>query len=99
MHCFWHVYLCINIFFFLTDNLWYKTIYSSLFFIFLELYLYHMDVPKLGVESELQLLAYATATVMPDPSRICSLHSSWILNPLSEASDGTHILLDTMLGS
>ena len=28
-----------------------------------------MEVPRLGVESELQLLAYATVTAMPDPSR------------------------------
>ena len=27
----------------------------------------HMEVPRLGVESELQLLAYTTATAMPDP--------------------------------
>ena len=52
---------------------------------------------QLGVESELQLHAYATA--MPDPSHICHLHhSSWqrqIFNPLSEARDGTCILMDT----
>ena len=27
----------------------------------------HMEVPRLGVQSELQLPAYATATAMPDP--------------------------------
>ena len=51
----------------------------------------HMEVPRLGVESELQLLAYTTAT--QDPSRICDLHhSSWqpqILHPLSKASNRT----------
>ena len=26
-----------------------------------------MEVPRLGVKSELQLLAYATATATPDP--------------------------------
>ena len=41
-----------------------------------------MEVPRLGVESELQLLAYTTATAMPDP------------NPLSEARDRTLILMD-----
>ena len=50
-----------------------------------------MEVPRLGVESELQLLAYTTATETPDPSHVCDLHhSSWqhgILNPLSEARD------------
>ena len=46
---------------------------------------------QVGVESELQLPAYAPApaTAMPDLSHICDLcHSSqqrWILNPLSEA--------------
>ena len=58
-----------------------------------------MEVPKLGVKSELQLPAYVTATDKQDPSRIWYLHhSSWqcrILNPLSEARDGTHIFMNT----
>ena len=58
-----------------------------------------MEVPRLRVESELLLPAYATATAMRDPSHICGLHhSSWqhqILNPLTEARDQTHILMDT----
>ena len=29
----------------------------------------HIEVPRPGVESELQLPAYTTATAMPDPSR------------------------------
>ena len=49
-------------------------------FVFLGPYLQHMEVPKLGVESELQLQAYATATEMPDLTHICDLHhSSWQL--------------------
>ena len=52
-----------------------------------------MEVPRLGVQSELQLLAFALATATQDPSRVGDLcHSSWqcqILNPLSEASDRT----------
>ena len=48
-----------------------------------------MEVPRLGVKSELQLPAYTTATATQDPSHICDLrHSSpqhRILNPLSEA--------------
>ena len=37
-----------------------------------------MEVPRQRVKSELYLLAYATSTATPDPSRICSLyHSSW----------------------
>ena len=65
--------------------------------LFLELHPQHMEVPRKGVESEMQLPAYATATAMPDPSLICDLHLDlWqhqILNPLSK--DWTHILMDT----
>ena len=32
-----------------------------------------MEVPKLGVESELQLLVYTTAIATPDPSHLCNL--------------------------
>ena len=43
------------------------------------------------VESELQLLAYTTATTTPNPSRILDLHHSsqqlQILNPTIEAKD------------
>ena len=62
-----------------------------------------MEVPKLGMESELQLLAYTTATAIPNLSHICILQHSagqcWILDPLSEAKDQTSILTDTLLGS
>ena len=58
-----------------------------------------MEVPRLGVRSELQLPAYARATATPDPSHICNLHHSSrqcpILNPKSEASYQTCILMDT----
>ena len=58
-----------------------------------------MEVPRLGVESELQLPAYTTATATLDQSCICDLHhSSWqrrIFNPQSEARDQTHVLMDT----
>ena len=50
-----------------------------------------MEVPRLGVKLELQLLAYITATATQNPSRIFGLHQSswqcWILNPLIEARD------------
>ena len=36
-----------------------------------------MEVPRLGVESKLQLRAYATATVMLNPSHVCDLHQSF----------------------
>ena len=61
--------------------------------------MWHMKVPKLGVTSELLLLATATATAVPDPSHILDLHYSsrqcQILNPLSEAQNQTCILTDT----
>ena len=40
------------------------------FFVFLGLHLWHMEVPRLEVESELKPLAYATATAMWDPSHV-----------------------------
>ena len=60
-------------------------------FIFLGLPLWHMEVPRLGVHSELQLPAYTTATAMRDLSHTRNRdHSSrqhQILNPLSKARD------------
>ena len=43
---------------------------GSFFFLFFfsGLNLWHMEVPRLGVKSELQLAAYTTATAMQDPS-------------------------------
>ena len=58
-----------------------------------------MEVPRLGVEWELQPLVYTTAMATPDLSRVCDTqHISrqhQILNPLSEARDGTCVLMDT----
>ena len=56
-----------------------------------------MEVPRLGVQSELYLPAYTTA--MPDSCHFCDLHTPQltarlILNPLSEAGDPTRILMD-----
>ena len=66
---------------------------------FLGPHLQYMEVLRRGVESELQLWAYVTATKMWDLSLICNLyHSSGqcqILNLLSEARNQTHILMDT----
>ena len=39
-------------------------------------HLQHMDVPRLGVKSKLQRLAYATAIAMLDLGHICDLHHS-----------------------
>ena len=66
-----------------------------------------MQVPRLGVEPELQLQAYTTATTKPDLSHLCNLHlqlihilhQCQIFNPLSEVKDLTRNLTGTMLGS
>ena len=69
------------------------------FFVFLGPNLRHMEVPRLGVKSGLQLPVYATATAMQGLSQVCDLHhSSWqwqILNPLSKGRDRTRILKDS----
>ena len=53
----------------------------------------HIEVPRLGLESELQLPLYPTATATWDLSRVFDLHHSslqcQILNPLSKAWDQT----------
>ena len=65
----------------------------AFFFFFPGLHLRHMEVPRLGVKSELQLPAYATATATLGLSCIYDLHHSSqqprILNPLSKARDQT----------
>ena len=40
---------------------------ETFFLFFLGPHLRDMEVPRLGVELELHLLAYTTATAMPDP--------------------------------
>ena len=56
-----------------------------------------MEGSRLGVKLELQLPAYTTATLFP--SHVCDLHHSSqqrrILNPPSEARDGTCNLMVT----
>ena len=67
----------------------FRTNYENKIFFFF--FLGHMKVPRLGVKSMLHLLAYATATSMPNLSHACSLHHSSqqhrILNPVSKARD------------
>ena len=74
-------------------------LFSFFFFFLLEPLPRHMEVPRRGVQSELQPPACTTATATPDPSHVGDLHhSSWqrqILNPLGEARDRTHIFMDT----
>ena len=70
--------------------------WSLFIFLFLGLHLWHVEVPGLGIESELQLQAYSIATAMPDLSCVCNLCSSvWqhqVHNPRSNAKDRSCIL-------
>ena len=70
------------------------------------IYFFFRAIPKAygslqarGVKSELQLLAYTTATATQDRSCMCDLccksQECWILNSLSETRDGTPVLMDT----
>ena len=65
------------------------------FCFFLGPHLQHLEVPRLGVELKLYLLAYTTATATTNLNRVCKLHhNSWqyqILNPLIGAEDQTRI--------
>jgi len=74
-------------------------LFLSFPFLFLGPHPWQMEDPRLGVESELQLPAYTTATATRGLSHICGLHHSsqqcQVLNPLREARDGTCILMDT----
>ena len=62
----------------------------ELFFLFITTPV-DMEVPRLGVELELQLPAYTTITAMQNLGCICdlccSVQQSQILNPLSMARD------------
>ena len=46
------------------------------YFWFLWPHLWHLEVPRLEVESEWHLPAYAIATATQDPSHVCNLHHS-----------------------
>ena len=71
--------------------------FFSFFFLLFRTAPRHMEVPRLGVESELP--AYTIARATQDPSCVCDPHHSsqqcQILNSLSEARDQTYILMDT----
>ena len=75
--------------------------FFSFLSLFLGLHLWHMQLPRLGADSDLQLPAYTTGIAMLDLSCICklccSLWQRWILNPLSEARDQTRILMINLL--
>ena len=68
-----------------------QSFFKIIFIFFLGPHPQHMEVSRLGVKLEPQLLAYTIATATPDLRHTCDLHHSswqdWILNPLSESRD------------
>ena len=62
-------------------------------FVFLGPHLGHMEIPRLGVLLELQLLAYATAIEPQLWPTHYSLQQHWILNPLRKPRNWTHNLM------
>ena len=87
--------------FFSNTDLRQKTVEKAetfFFLVFLGLHPRHMEVPRLGVKSELQLPAYNTATATPDPTRVCNLHHSSrqrrVLKPLSKDRNLTCVRMD-----
>ena len=95
LHIFW-----LDCLVFLLDFWPFFFFFLSFFFLFFffRATLGHMEVPRLGVQSELKPPAYNTATVTWDLNRVCDLHHNsqqcWILNPLSKVKDWTPVLMD-----
>ena len=52
------------------------TVLFFFFLIFLGPHLWHMEVPRLEVESKLQLPAYTIAIATPDLSCVCDLNTA-----------------------
>ena len=102
-----NTFFCFILFYFILFILFYFILffYSTLFYSTLSLFCFlgpcvqHMEIPRLGVESELQLPTYTIAIAMQDPSHVCDLHHGlWqhqTLNPLSKVRHQTCILMDT----
>ena len=69
-------------------------------FFFLGPHLWHMGGSQARGQTGAAAEAHTTATAVQDVSRICTLHHSLqqcqLLNPLSEARDQTHNLLEAM---
>ena len=80
-------------------------VFGFVYLFFLGPHLWHMEILRLGTESELQLLAYITAMATPTGSRsevylqpMHSLQYCQILKPHG-SRDQTHILTDIMSSS
>ena len=93
--------MCHPITFLFCVTTWLCFFFFFFFFLLFRVAPWHMEIPRLEVKSELQLPAYITTTATQDPSHVFNLHRNsrqhQILNPLNEARDRTHILMDTGL--
>ena len=78
--------------------MWFVVVAVVIAVVFLGLNLQHMEVPRLGVKLDPQPPACTTATATLDASLSCNLHHSSqqhrMLNPLREARDQTHVLMN-----
>ena len=97
-HSVWkHLYITNSLYFASINHIEFKNLKFLFFFFFFfsGLHIRHMEVPRLGVELELQLLGTATATAMQNLTYMYDLHHSSgncrMLNPLREARDQTRI--------
>ena len=93
------VYVCLGGYVVRTLKIYSLSNFIYLFICFSGPPLWHMDFPRLRVESELQPAAYTAATPTQYLSHIFDLHHSSrqhsILNPLSEARERTCIRMGT----
>ena len=62
----------------------FEVVKTFFFFSVLLLHLQHMEVPRIGVELELQLQAYTAARAMWDLSHICNLCCSYNTRSLTQ---------------
>ena len=94
----YHYILCLILY----TKVDFRYTYDLNFVFFLWLYLWHMEVSRTGVESELQLSSYTTAIATLDLSHICDPYSSlWqrqILNSPRKVKDQTRIFTETTSG-
>ena len=65
-----------------TTELFFFGFVSFCFVCFLGLHPRHMEVPRLGVQSELQLPAYTAATATRDPSHVFNLYLYLLLRAM-----------------
>ena len=76
-----------------------KFLFFCFLFFLLGLHSSHIEVPRPGLKTEVQLPAYTTAIATQSPSCACHLHYSsrqcQIPDALNEARDQTRILIDT----